>query len=147
VQLILTHVLSYKFQPLWLVERRQRVKWIWNNVNPEGGGAQVETSRQSCQLLRFNFSTISSADKFSFSFAFRSTLKFVTFHPAMDPDDGSNADCGFGRAKQKRPVVRHARSFTRVLKEWFAAHPLWPYRTEQEKEALSERTGMTIRQV
>lgn len=45
------------------------------------------------------------------------------------------------------PVVRHPRSCTRVLKEWFALHSSWPYPTENEKNAFSEQTGLTVRQV
>lgn len=66
----------------------------------------------------------------------------------MDPSNhGSNQESDLGRGKQRRPVVRHARSSTRILREWFSAHSLHPYPTDQEKEELSERSGLTIRQV
>lgn len=66
----------------------------------------------------------------------------------MDPSNhGSNQESDLGRGKQRRPVVRHARSSTRILREWFSAYSLHPYPTEQEKEELSERSGLTIRQV
>ncbi|KAH8764363.1 hypothetical protein F5883DRAFT_497981 [Diaporthe sp. PMI_573] len=49
--------------------------------------------------------------------------------------------------KAGRSVVRHARRSTKVLKEWFAAHSAHPYPSDQEKEELKERTGLSIRQI
>lgn len=49
--------------------------------------------------------------------------------------------------KGKAPVVRHSRTSKRLLQEWFTSHSSWPYPTDQEKESLSEQTGLTVRQV
>lgn len=47
----------------------------------------------------------------------------------------------------KKKTPRHSRSSTRVLKEWFSSHSSYPYPTDEEKEALSQRTGLSIRQI
>ncbi|KAF4467699.1 homeobox and c2h2 transcription [Fusarium albosuccineum] len=52
-----------------------------------------------------------------------------------------------GRSKPRQPVVRHARSSTKILKEWYTSHHSWPYPTDHEKEILVERTGLTVRQI
>lgn len=43
--------------------------------------------------------------------------------------------------------ARHSRASTRVLKEWFGDHQSYPYPTEDQKESLKERSGLSIRQV
>ncbi|CAG9989460.1 unnamed protein product [Clonostachys byssicola] len=52
-----------------------------------------------------------------------------------------------GTAKFQRPVVRHSRSSTKVLKAWFISHSSWPYPSQDEKDTLSSQTGMTVRQI
>ncbi|KAL0934386.1 homeobox and c2h2 transcription [Colletotrichum truncatum] len=49
--------------------------------------------------------------------------------------------------KAFRNSSRHARSSTRVLKEWFAAHLPYPYPSDHEKKELKEQTGLSIRQI
>ena len=46
-----------------------------------------------------------------------------------------------------RSRARHSRTSTRILKEWFSEHHSYPYPTEDEKEALREQTGLSIRQI
>lgn len=46
-----------------------------------------------------------------------------------------------------RNRARHSRTSTRILKEWFSEHHSYPYPTEDEKEALREQTGLSIRQI
>lgn len=44
-------------------------------------------------------------------------------------------------------VIRHKRSSTRILKDWFDANLTHPYPTEPDKSSLAERSGLTTRQV
>ncbi|KAI8273488.1 hypothetical protein K4K59_010807 [Colletotrichum sp. SAR11_240] len=57
--------------------------------------------------------------------------------PAKIPDSG----------KTRRGTSRHARSSTKVLKDWFAAHNAYPYPSDQEKEELRSVSGLSIRQI
>lgn len=49
--------------------------------------------------------------------------------------------------KTRRGTSRHARSPTKVLKDWFAAHDAYPYPSDQEKEELRSLSGLSIRQI
>ncbi|KAI8675700.1 Homeobox and c2h2 transcription [Fusarium keratoplasticum] len=53
------------------------------------------------------------------------------------------ASAGSSRPK----IVRHKKSSTKILKEWFASHTSHPYPTDGEKEDLAHRTGLSARQV
>ncbi|OIW22976.1 hypothetical protein CONLIGDRAFT_586329, partial [Coniochaeta ligniaria NRRL 30616] len=67
---------------------------------------------------------------------------------ATPPSDGTlSAEEDTVLSIPRRPVVRHARSVTRILMDWLSSHSAWPYPTIQEKAALSERTGLTSRQI
>lgn len=50
-------------------------------------------------------------------------------------------------ATERKKVVRHRRSSTKILREWLAERSAYPYPNESEKEALAERTGLTVRQI
>ncbi|KAI8238729.1 hypothetical protein K4K55_002691 [Colletotrichum sp. SAR 10_96] len=52
-----------------------------------------------------------------------------------------------GSGKTRRGTSRHARSSTKVLKDWFAAHDAHPYPSDQEKEELRSLSGLSIRQI
>ena len=43
--------------------------------------------------------------------------------------------------------ARHSRASTRILKEWFRDHQSYPYPTEDQKESLKDRSGLSIRQI
>ncbi|EQB57487.1 hypothetical protein CGLO_02374 [Colletotrichum gloeosporioides Cg-14] len=49
--------------------------------------------------------------------------------------------------KIRRATSRHARSSTKVLQGWFAAHHACPYPSDQEKEELKSLSGLSIRQI
>lgn len=49
--------------------------------------------------------------------------------------------------KASRGTSRHPRSSTKVLKDWLAAHEAYPYPSDQQKEELKRRTGLSIRQI
>ncbi|KAL0937935.1 homeobox and c2h2 transcription [Colletotrichum truncatum] len=72
-------------------------------------------------------------------------------NPPSDPTRGrvSEQSCHDEdkRATSHRPVVRHSRSSTRILKEWFRSHTVWPYPSQAEKESLSYQTGMSVKQI
>lgn len=46
-----------------------------------------------------------------------------------------------------RTVARHPWNSTHILRQWYAANSAWPYPTAEEKDELSRRTGLSIRQV
>ncbi|KAL7930255.1 hypothetical protein V8C35DRAFT_164511 [Trichoderma chlorosporum] len=46
-----------------------------------------------------------------------------------------------------RTVIRHSWSSTQVLRQWYASHSAWPYPSATEKEELSRRSGLSIRQI
>ncbi|KAJ4176550.1 hypothetical protein NW767_015412 [Fusarium falciforme] len=61
------------------------------------------------------------------------------------PADARRQDDKTTRAQ--RPVSRHRRSSTKILKQWFTSHAAWPYPGQAEKEHLSHQTGMSVKQV
>ena len=53
----------------------------------------------------------------------------------------------FGDGKQKRRRGNLPKSVTDLLRAWFSEHIAHPYPTEEEKQLLMDRTGLTISQV
>ncbi|RYP07556.1 hypothetical protein DL764_002411 [Monosporascus ibericus] len=49
--------------------------------------------------------------------------------------------------ESKKLVFRHPRNSTKILKQWYAAHSSSPYPTDEDKEFLSNCTGLSGRQV
>lgn len=47
----------------------------------------------------------------------------------------------------RRPAVRHRKTSTLILKQWFAAHMEWPFPDQAEKERLGIETCMSVKQV
>jgi len=55
------------------------------------------------------------------------------------------SSCGTRRVN--RPEHNHNKEVTAILKSWYQAHQSAPWPTDDEKKDLSERSGLTIRQV
>lgn len=61
------------------------------------------------------------------------------YHPSFDGD--------YGDGKQKRRRGNLPKAVTDTLRLWFTEHVAHPYPTEEEKQFLMSRTGLTISQV
>lgn len=74
------------------------------------------------------------------------TTQVMAFAPPQH--EGSLTDDETSKTAKARPkITRHAKGSTRILNEWFVSHSTYPYPTEEEKEILAARTGLTNRQV
>ncbi|EAQ91593.1 hypothetical protein CHGG_03528 [Chaetomium globosum CBS 148.51] len=79
----------------------------------------------------------------------------LPYHPQVTAVDlavplrgGNLTDNETSKTAKARPkTARHAKGSTRILNEWFVLHSTYPYPTEEEKQILAARTGLTTRQV
>ncbi|KAL7902913.1 hypothetical protein HDV63DRAFT_107801 [Trichoderma sp. SZMC 28014] len=46
-----------------------------------------------------------------------------------------------------KPITRHSWNSTNVLKKWHALNSAWPYPSAEEKQELSRKSGLSVRQV